>query len=195
MSRAGASALADLRSGPFRELRMPHTVTMKRNSMVQSIEGHLSAQGHSYGIVVSRFNSLITKQLLEGAIDCLVRHGADEKSITVVHCPGSFEIPQIAFQMAKAGTCNAVICLGCLIRGETPHFDYVASEVAKGASQVALQTGVPVAFGILTTENLEQALERAGAKAGNKGWDAAMTAIELVNVSQQLSGGKKRSRN
>ena len=161
--------------------------------MVQTIEGHLSAQGQSFAIVVSRFNSLVTKQLLDGAVDCLVRHGADEKSITIVYCPGSFEIPQVALQAAKSGTWNAVICLGCVIRGETPHFDYVASEAAKGASQVALQTGVPVAFGVLTTETLEQALERAGAKAGNKGWDAALTAIELVNLSHQLSGGRKRS--
>lgn len=160
--------------------------------MAHVIEGSLSAEGYSYGIIVSRFNSLVTKQLLAGATDCLIRHGAKENNITVVHCPGSFEIPQVAMQLAKSADLDALICLGCIIRGETPHFEYVASEAAKGVGQVALQLGIPVAFGILTTENLEQALERAGAKAGNKGWDAAMTAIELVNTFQQLSKGKKR---
>ena len=153
----------------------------------------LSAEGHSYGIVVSRFNSLVTKQLLDGAVDCLTRHGASEKDITVVYCPGSFEIPQIAMQLAKSGKYDGVICLGCVIRGETPHFDYIASEVTKGIGSVALETGVPVAYGVLTTESLEQALERAGAKAGNKGWDAGLTAMELVNTFKQLSGGRKRS--
>jgi 6,7-dimethyl-8-ribityllumazine synthase len=160
--------------------------------MATVIEGNLSAEGHSYGIIVSRFNNLITKHLLEGATDCLIRHGAKDANITVVHCPGSFEIPQVAMQLAKSAKYDALICLGCIIRGETPHFEYVASEATKGVGQVALQFGVPVAFGILTTENLAQALERAGAKAGNKGWDAAMTAIELVNTFKQLSGGKKR---
>lgn len=161
--------------------------------MVQKIEGVLSAEGFSYGIVVSRFNSLVSKQLLDGAVDCLVRHGASEKNITVVHCPGAFEIPQVALRLAKSGTFDALICLGCVIRGETPHFEYIASEVTKGIGSVALETGIPIAFGVLTTENLEQALERAGAKAGNKGWDAALTAIELTNVFKQLSGGRKRS--
>ena len=163
--------------------------------MFQTIEGMLSAEGHSYGIIVSRFNSLVTKQLLDGAIDCLVRHGAEKKNITVVYSPGSFEIPQLAAQVAKSGKYDGVLCLGCVIRGETPHFDYIASEVTKGIASVALGTGVPITFGVLTTENLEQALERAGAKAGNKGWDAAITAIELVNTFKQLSGGKKRSNN
>lgn len=161
--------------------------------MVQKIEGMLSAEGFSYGIVVSRFNNLVSNQLLDGAIDCLERHGASEKNITVVYCPGAFEIPQVALRLAKSGTFNALICLGCVIRGETPHFEYIASEVTKGIGSVALETGVPVAFGVLTTENLEQALERAGAKAGNKGWDAALTAIELTGVFKQLSGGRKRS--
>ncbi len=161
--------------------------------MIQKLEGVLSAEGHSYGIVVSRFNSLVTHQLLTGALDCLERHGAAEKDITAVYCPGSFEIPQVTAKLAQSGKYDAVICLGCVIRGDTPHFDYIASEVAKGISQVSLQTGVPIAFGVLTTENLEQALERAGAKAGNKGWDAALTAIELVNTFKQLSGGRKRS--
>jgi 6,7-dimethyl-8-ribityllumazine synthase len=161
--------------------------------MVQKIKGMLSAEGFSYAIVVSRFNNLVSNQLLDGAVDCLERHGAIEKNITVVYCPGAFEIPQVALRLAKSGTFDALICLGCVIRGETPHFEYIASEVTKGIGSVALETGVPVAFGVLTTENLEQALERAGSKAGNKGWDAALTAIELTNVFKQLSGGRKRS--
>jgi len=161
--------------------------------MATIIEGKLSAEGHSYGIVVSRFNSLVTRQLLDGTLDCLKRHGADERNLTIIHCPGSFEIPQVALQLARTGKFDALICLGCVIRGETPHFDYIASEVSKGISQIGLETGVPVAFGVLTTDTLEQALERAGAKAGNKGWDAALTAIELINVSRQISTGRKKT--
>ena len=158
------------------------------------IEGKLSAEGCTFGLVVSRFNSIVTTQLLSGATDCLLRHGAEEKNLTVVYCPGSFEIPQVALQMATSGIVDAVICLGCVIRGATPHFDYVAGEVAKGIGQIALQSDTPVSFGVLTTESLEQALERAGAKAGNKGWDAALTAIELVQIHRQISGGKHRTR-
>ncbi len=161
---------------------------------VQTLKGTLDADGLSFGIVVARFNSLVTKQLLDGAVDCLVRHGAADNAITVVHCPGSYEIPQVAMQLARRGGFDAVICLGCVIRGETPHFDYIASEVAKGVAHVAMDTGVPTAFGVLTTENLEQALERAGAKAGNKGWDAALTAIELVRIGKHLSSGTKSKR-
>lgn len=160
--------------------------------MTNNIEGTLAAGGHSYGIVVSRFNSIVTEQLLNGALDCLIRHGAQETSITVVRCPGSFEIPQLAARLARSGRYTAVICLGCIIRGETPHFDYIASEVTKGIGTIALETGVPIAFGVLTTDNLQQALERAGAKAGNKGWDAAATAIELINTFSQLGEGRKR---
>jgi 6,7-dimethyl-8-ribityllumazine synthase len=160
---------------------------------MKTIEGMLSARGRSFGIVVSRFNSLITDQLLQGAVDCLVRHGAETGHITVARCPGAFEIPQIAQQLALSPGIDAVICLGCVIRGETPHFDYIAGEVAKGVGQVALHTGVPVTFGVLTTDNLAQALERAGAKGGNKGWDAALTAIELADLKRQLTEGKKDS--
>ena len=162
--------------------------------MVHSVQGQLSAQGCSFGIVVSRYNSIVTKQLLDGALDCLLRHGANDNDITVTYCPGSFEIPQVAQQLATSGGFDGIICLGCIVRGETPHYDYIASQVARGVAQIPLSTGIPVAFGVLTTENLEQALERAGAKAGNKGWDAALTAIELVQISKQISAGKKRSK-
>ena len=158
---------------------------------MHTYEGTLSAAGHSYGVIVSRTNSLVTRPLLDGALDCLRRHGAADKDITLVWSPGAFEIPPIALRLATAGTVDAIICLGAVIKGETPHFDYIAAEVAKGIAGVGMQTGIPVAFGVLTTENLEQALERAGAKAGNKGWDAAMTAIELINLNRQLPGRKK----
>jgi 6,7-dimethyl-8-ribityllumazine synthase len=150
------------------------------------VQGQLSAEGRTFGIVVSRFNSLVTSQLLNGAVDCLTRHGGKDAAITVAYVPGSFEIPQVALQMAASGRFDALICLGCVIRGETPHFEYLAAEVTRGLGHIALQTGVPVGFGILTTENLEQALERAGAKAGNKGWDAALSAMELLQVLSQL---------
>jgi 6,7-dimethyl-8-ribityllumazine synthase len=161
---------------------------------MRTIEGKLLARGRSFGIVVSRFNSLVTEQLLQGAVDCLVRHGAEEDAISVVRCPGSFEIPQVALRLAAQGRFDAVISLGCVIRGETPHFDYIAAEVAKGIGQISLQTDTPVTFGVLTTDTLEQALERAGAKAGNKGWDAALSAIELADLKAQLSEGKKGSK-
>ncbi|MCK5572305.1 MAG: 6,7-dimethyl-8-ribityllumazine synthase [Bacteroidetes bacterium] len=162
--------------------------------MTTIIEGHLSAEGRRFGIVASRFNSLVVHRLLDGTLDCLKRHGADDKKITVVYCPGSFEIPQVTLRLARSNRYDAIICLGCVVRGETPHFDYIAAEVAKGVGEVALQTGVPVSFGVLTTESLEQALERAGAKGGNKGWDAALTAIELAQLAEQLPGGAKRPR-
>jgi 6,7-dimethyl-8-ribityllumazine synthase len=159
--------------------------------MVRTIEGQLTAQGCSFGIVVTRWNSIVTKNLLDGALDCLRRHGARENDITVVHCPGAFEIPHIAQQLARSGQYDGVICLGAIIRGETPHFDYLAAQVTRGIGQVPMDTGVPVAYGVLTTDNLAQALERAGAKAGNKGWEAALTAIELVQISRQLTERKK----
>lgn len=160
---------------------------------MQIIEGTLSASGRTWGIVVSRFNSLVTDQLLAGATDCLLRHGASDADITVVRTPGAFEIPQIALRLASSGSYSAVICLGCVIRGETPHFDYIASEVAKGIGQIGLQSATPVSFGVLTTDTLEQALERAGAKAGNKGWDAALSAIELADLAPRISVVKKGS--
>ena len=150
------------------------------------VEGKLSAKGYKFAIIVSRFNNLITEKLLEGAIDCIVRHDGDEKNITVIKVPGSFEIPLIAKKVAKSGKFDAVICLGAVIRGDTPHFDYVANEVTKGIAQVSLETEVPISYGILTTDTIEQAIERAGTKMGNKGFDAALTAIEMVNVLNQL---------
>lgn len=150
------------------------------------IEGELQAKGLKFGIVVSRFNDFITSRLLDGAIDALVRHGAKEDDIEVVKVPGSFEIPLIAKKMAAKGSYNAVICLGTVIRGATPHFDYVAAEVSKGVAAAALDTGVPIAFGVITSDTIEQAVERAGSKAGNKGWDAAITAIEMAQVFKKL---------
>jgi len=152
--------------------------------MVKVIEGNLDASKLTFGIIVSRFNDLISKGLLAGAEDCLKRHGAKENSIEVVWVPGAFEIPLIAKKIAK--NYDAVICLGAVIRGATPHFEYVASEAAKGIAKVSLDSGVPVIFGILTTDNLEQALERSGAKPGNKGFAAALSAIELANLGKEL---------
>ena len=145
-------------------------------------DAKLDATGLRVGIVVSRFNGFIAERLLEGALDALVRHGAADGDITVVRVPGAFEIPLVTQKLAASGKYDAVICLGAVIRGATPHFDYVAAEVSKGVAQVSLKTGVPVAFGVLTTDSIEQAVERAGTKAGNKGFDAAMTAIETANL-------------
>ena len=150
------------------------------------IEGELQAKGFKFGIIVSRFNDFITSRLLEGAIDALLRHGAKDDDIEVVKVPGAFEIPLIAKKLASKGTFQAVICLGTVIRGATPHFDYVASEVSKGVAAASLETGVPISFGIITADTIEQAVERAGAKAGNKGWDAAVTAIEMAQVVKRI---------
>jgi len=150
------------------------------------IEGELQAKGLKFCIVLSRFNDFITERLLEGAKDCLIRHGAEEKDIDIVKVPGSFEIPLVAKTVAKKGLYNAIICLGTVIRGATPHFDYVAAEVSKGIAQVSLESGLPVAFGIITADSLEQAIERAGSKAGNKGWDAALVAIEMAQVMKKI---------
>jgi 6,7-dimethyl-8-ribityllumazine synthase len=151
------------------------------------VEGNLTAKGFAFGIVASRFNDFITARLLDGALDALRRHGADEDKITVVRVPGSFEIPLVAKRMAASRQYDAVICLGTVIRGATPHFDYIASEVAKGVATAGLETGVPVAFGVLTTDSIEQAVERAGTKAGNKGFDAACSAIEMANLLRELT--------
>jgi len=150
------------------------------------IEGKLQAQGLKFGIVVSRFNEFITSKLLEGALDALIRHGGSEKDIEIVRVPGSFEIPVVAKKMAQSKKFNAIICLGTLIRGATPHFDYIASEVSKGIALVSLETEIPVIFGIITSETIEQAIERAGSKSGNKGWDAAMVAIEMARLMEQI---------
>ncbi len=150
--------------------------------MPEIIEGNLQAKGFRFGLIVSRFNSFICDRLLEGAIDTLVRHGADEKQLTVVRVPGAFEIPLAAKKMATSDNYDAVICLGAVIRGGTPHFEYVSSEVTKGVASVSLDSGLPVAFGVLTTDSVEQAIERAGTKSGNKGVEAAMSAIEMVNL-------------
>jgi 6,7-dimethyl-8-ribityllumazine synthase len=154
--------------------------------MPRIIEGQLSAAGLRFAIVVSRFNSFITERLLAGATDALTRTGADLDSIDIVKVPGSWEVPLVAGELARQKRYDAIICLSAVIRGETPHFDYVAAEAAKGIAQVASQTGVPVAFGVLTTNTLEQAIDRAGAKGGNKGFDAAMTAVEMANLLRKL---------
>ena len=154
--------------------------------MPKVLEGQLTARGLKFAIVVSRFNSLVTQRLLDGALDALRRHEADENAITIAWTPGSFELPLVAQKFARSGKYDAVICLGCIIRGDTPHFEYVASETAKGITQVMLDTGVPVVFGVVTADNLEQALERAGAKAGNRGFDAAMTAMEMANLLRKI---------
>ena len=150
------------------------------------IEGKLQARDLRFGIVISRFNDFITSRLLDGAVDGLIRHGAAEKDIEVVKVPGAFEIPLVAKKMAAAGKFDAIICLGTVIRGATPHFDYVAAEVSKGVASASLDTGVPIAFGIITADTIEQAVERAGSKSGNKGWDAAITAIEMAQVIKQI---------
>ena len=150
------------------------------------LEGQLSAAALRFAIIVSRFNSFITERLLAGALDALNRTGANPTQIDIVKVPGSWEIPLIAGELARQKRHDAIICLSAVIRGETPHFDYVAAEAAKGIAQVAASTGVPVAFGVLTTNTLEQAIDRAGAKSGNKGFDAAMTAIEMANLMRTL---------
>jgi 6,7-dimethyl-8-ribityllumazine synthase len=155
--------------------------------MAKIIEGQLSAAGRKFCIVVSRFNDLVSQRLLDGALDCLKRHGGDEAKVDVVWVPGSFEIPPVASQAAHSKKYQAVICLGAVIRGDTPHFDFIAAEAAKGIAQVAMASGVPTIFGVVTTDNLDQALERAGSKSGNKGWEAALFAMEMADLYGQLS--------
>jgi 6,7-dimethyl-8-ribityllumazine synthase len=150
------------------------------------IEGKLNAKNLKFGIVVGRFNEFISSKLLGGAMDALKRHDADEENINMVWSPGSYEIPLIAKKMAKTGKYDAIICLGAVIRGATPHFDYVSNEVSKGIAAASLETEVPIIFGVLTTDSIEQAIERAGTKSGNKGFDAAMAAIEMANLMKQM---------
>lgn len=152
----------------------------------KKLEGNLQAKGFKFGLVVSRFNNFLTDKLLEGAVDCLVRHGAIEDKIIVAYCPGAFEVPYVASRMAKSGKYDAVICLGAVIRGDTPHFDYIASETTKGIAKLALDLDLPIIYGIITADTLEQAIERSGTKAGNKGWNAAEAAIELVNLYKAM---------
>ncbi len=162
--------------------------------MSPKYEGKLIGEGLRFAVVVARFNELITSKLLGGAMDGLIRHGVREEDVAVAWVPGSFEIPLVARRMALSGRYDAVLCLGAVIRGSTPHFDYVAAEVSKGIAHVSLETGIPCVFGVLTTDSIEQAIERAGTKAGNKGYDAAMTAVELCNLYRQVAskGRKKR---
>ena len=154
--------------------------------MMRTLEGKLVAEDMKVGIVAARFNELITNKLLGGALDGLTRHDVREEDIEVAWVPGAFEIPLIAARMAKSGKYDAVICLGAVIRGSTSHYDYVCNEVSKGIAVVSLETGVPVLFGVLTTENIEQAIERAGTKAGNKGYDCALSAVEMVNLIREM---------
>jgi 6,7-dimethyl-8-ribityllumazine synthase len=153
---------------------------------MKTIEGKLDATGLKFGIVIGRFNEFISGKLLSGCVDGLKRHGADDESIDVIWSPGAFEIPLLAKKMASGKKYDSVICLGAVIRGATPHFDYVASEVSKGVAHVGLETGCPVIFGVLTTDNIEQAIERAGTKSGNKGFDAALAAIEMANLMKVI---------
>jgi 6,7-dimethyl-8-ribityllumazine synthase len=155
--------------------------------MPEIIQGKIVAKGMKFGIVASRFNDFISERLVEGAIDALTRAGGNEKDIQILRVPGAFELPLAAKKMAKSGRFDAIICVGAVIRGATPHFEYISSEVAKGIALVGLETEVPVAFGVLTTDTIEQAIERAGAKMGNKGWDAAMSAIEMVDLFKNFT--------
>lgn len=162
--------------------------------MVKVIEGQLNAGGKRFGIVASRFNDFITCKLIDGAVDTLVRHGCDDKAITLVRVPGAFEIPVAVRRMATDGGVDAVIAIGCVIRGQTPHFEYICSEVTKGLGHVAMYHGLPVSYGVITADTLEQAIERAGVKSGNKGAEAAAAAIEMVSLFDQLPSGKKPSK-
>ncbi|MBL7074482.1 6,7-dimethyl-8-ribityllumazine synthase [candidate division KSB1 bacterium] len=154
--------------------------------MSAELKGRLKAEGWKFGIVVSRFNEFIAKEMLAGALDCLGRHGGQEENIQIAWVPGSFEIPMVAKRMALTGRYDAVICLGAIIRGGTPHFEYIASQVTRGIAQVGLETDVPTIYGVITTDDLEQAIERAGTKAGNKGWNAAESAMEMVDLFKQM---------
>jgi 6,7-dimethyl-8-ribityllumazine synthase len=164
---------------------------MGKEFFMKTIEGNLVSKGYKLALIVSRFNELIGKKLLDGAIDCLLRHEVKESDITIIWVPGAFEIPLAAQAAAKNKAYDAVICLGAVIRGATPHFEYVSSEVTKGIAQVSLQTGKPVIYGILTTDTIDQAIERAGTKAGNKGFSAASAALEMIGLMKELGNGTK----
>ncbi len=155
--------------------------------MSNTYEGTLLGKGLKFGVVVSRFNDFITSKLLEGAQDALLRHGVNKDDIDIARVPGAFEIPLVAQRLAQTRKYDAIICLGAVIRGATPHFEYVSAEVSKGIASVSLDSGVPVIFGVLTTDTIEQAIERAGTKSGNKGWDAALSAIEMANLMRQIA--------
>jgi 6,7-dimethyl-8-ribityllumazine synthase len=161
-------------------------MTVKRDTEPTTIDGQLSAAGLRVGIVAARFNAFIVERLVDGALDGIARTGGSLDAVTVVRCPGAFEIPQVARVLVESGRFDAVICLGAVIRGATPHFDYVAGEVAKGVGHLAMTAPIPIVFGVLTTDTIEQAVERAGTKAGNKGFDAAMAAIEMASLYRQL---------
>jgi len=154
--------------------------------MYTEINGNLKGEDKRFALVVGRFNSMISERLLEGALDCFERHGGQRENLTVVRVPGSFEIPLTALKLAKSGKYDGIICLGAVIRGSTPHFEYVAAEAAKGVAQASFSSGLPVIFGVLTTDSIEQAIERAGTKAGNKGWDAMLSAMEMADLFGQL---------
>jgi len=158
--------------------------------MAKTLEGKLIAKGLKFGMVLSRFNNFIAERLLEGALDALKRSGAEEEDCMVARVPGAFEIPLAAKKMAKSGRYDAIICLGCVIRGATPHFDYIATEVTKGIAHLSLENEIPISFGVLITDTIEQAIERAGTKVGNKGFDAAMSAIEMANLMKEIGKGK-----
>jgi 6,7-dimethyl-8-ribityllumazine synthase len=159
---------------------------MKEAPMNKSFEGMLLGKGLKFGLVISRFNDFISKKLLDGAQDALLRHGVGDEDIDIAWTPGSFEIPLVAMKLARSKRYDAIICLGAVIRGGTPHFDYIATELSKGIARVALDTGLPVAYGVITADTLEQAIERAGTKMGNKGFDAAVNAIEMANLFKEL---------
>jgi 6,7-dimethyl-8-ribityllumazine synthase len=154
--------------------------------MPRLIEGEISAKGITFAIIVSRFNDFITQRLVDGALDALRRHGASDEQVTIVKVPGAFEIPSMARKLALSGQFDCVICLGAIIRGATPHFEYISAQAARGIASVALESQIPVAFGVITSDTLEQAIERAGTKSGNKGWDAAISAMEMVNLYKAL---------
>lgn len=158
--------------------------------MPKYLEGKLLGEGLRIGVVVSRWNSFITERMLSGTLDALIRHGVDDSQIDIARVPGTWEIAIAAQRMAKSGRYDAVVCVGCLIRGATPHFEYLAAEVTKGLAQISLESGLPVTYGIITVENLEQAIERAGSKAGNKGSEAAMAAIEMANLMKEFAAGE-----